>query len=166
LFDPVILTRWQMIAAHLPGGAKAMKSSPLALGAAKRRPVFDSVEAAFAAYRGRGAFKTWSDIMLADYVAGGFRERADGKVELACAPAMESAIFAGHAHNTWAAAARIRAPVAVFKAERGSTCRIPSAATFFTGDRRAHLATVLGTSHFVPMERPDVVRDALLDAAV
>ena len=143
-----------------------MKRSPLALGAAKRRGVFDSVQAAFAAYKGRGAFKTWSDIMLADYVAGGFRDRADGKVELACAPAMESAIFSSHAHNTWAAAARIRAPVQVFKAEHGSTCRIASAEAFFAGNRRAHLATAPGTSHFLPMERPDVVRDALLDAAV
>ena len=166
LFDPVVIGRWQMIAAHLPGGSKAMKSSPLALGAAKRRAVFDSVEAAFAAYKGRGAFKTWSDIMLADYVAGGFRERTDGKVELTCAPAMESAIFSSHAHNAWAAAARVRAPVEVFRAEQGSTCRIPSAEAFFTSNRRAHLTTVLGTSHFLPMERPDVVRDALLDAAV
>ena len=166
LFDPVVMPRSQMILAHLPWGSKAMKQSPLAQGAAKRRSVFDSVEAVFAAYKGRGAFKTWSDVMLADYVAGGVRERSDGNVELACAPAMESAIFASHAHNAWAAAARVRAPISIFRAERGSTCKIGSGEGFFAGNRRAEVITVANTSHFLPMERADVVRDALLDAAV
>jgi pimeloyl-ACP methyl ester carboxylesterase len=166
LFDPVVLTRWQMFASHLPGRSKAMKASPLAVGAAKRRAVFDSVEAVFAAYKGRGAFKTWSDIMLADYVAAGVRERPDGKVELACAPAMESAIFANHAHNPWAAAARVKAPLSIFRADHGSTCRIGTGQAFFAGNKRACVVTVSDSSHFLPMERPDIVRDALLDAAV
>jgi pimeloyl-ACP methyl ester carboxylesterase len=166
LFDPVVLSRWQMIGAHLPGGSKAIKSSPLAVGAARRRAVFDSVEAAFIAYKGRGAFKTWSDIMLADYIAGGFHERPDGKVELACVPAMESAIFSSHAHNPWAAAARVKTPIQIFRAEHGSTCRIGNGEMFFAGNRRASLVTVAGSSHFLPMERPDIVRDALLDAAI
>ena len=166
LFDPVILTRLQMVTAYLPRGAGAMRRSPLALGAAKRRAVFESVEAVFAAYKGRGAFKTWSDIMLADYVAAGVRERPDGKVELTCAPAMESAIFANHAHNPWAAAARIRAPLQILRAERGSTCSIGDGRAFFAGNIRASVITVPDTSHFLPMERPDIARDALLDAAV
>ncbi len=166
LFEPVILTRSQMILANLPWGSKALRQTPLAVGAAKRRAVFDSVEAVFAAYKGRGAFKTWSDVMLADYVAGGAREREDGKVELACEPEMESAIFAAHAHNPWAAAARIRTPIQIFHAERRSTCRIGSGEAFFAGNRRGRLITVAGASHFLPMERPDLVRDALLDAAV
>ena len=166
LFDPVVLDRWKTLAANLPWGSRAMKRSPLALGAAKRRGVFDSVQAAFAAYKGRGAFKTWSDVMLADYVAGGLKEREDGKVELACAPAMESAVFSSHRHDAWAAAARIKAPVQIFRAEHGSTCRIGDGAGFFGRNARASLITVAGASHFLPMERPDVVRDALLDAAV
>lgn len=166
LFEPVVLTRWQMMLARLPGRAKAMSQNPLAQGAARRRAVFDTVEAAFQAYKGRGAFKTWSDIMLADYVAGGFRERADGRVELACAPEMEAAIFANHGHNTWAAAAKVRAPIHLFRAEHGSTCRIGGGEAFLGRNRRARLFTVAGSSHFLPMERPDVVRDALLDAAV
>jgi len=166
LFDPVLLTRWRMLAVRLPGGLRAMKQTPLALGAAKRRPVFDSVEAAFAAYKGRGAFKTWSDIMLADYIAGGFHERPDGKVDLACPPALEAAIFSSQWHNPWAAAARVKCPMQIFRAEFGSTCSIGTGEAFFAGNRRASLVTVSGASHFLPMERPDIVRDALLDAAV
>jgi pimeloyl-ACP methyl ester carboxylesterase len=166
LFDPVVLTRSQMILAHMPWGSKAMKQSPLALGAAKRRAVFDSVEAVFAAYKGRGAFKTWTEVMLADYVASGTRDRADGRVELVCTPEMESAIFASHAHNAWAAAARFKGPIRIFRAAHGSTCKIGSGEGFFAGHRRSDLITVPDTSHFLPMERADVVRDALLDAAV
>ncbi len=46
---------------------------PLVQGALRRRSVFDNREAAFTAYRGRGAFKTWPETMLADYVGGGFK---------------------------------------------------------------------------------------------
>lgn len=166
LFDPVVLSRWRMLLANLPGGARSLRNAPLAVGAARRRSVFDSVEAAFQSYKGRGAFKTWSEVMLADYIAGGFNERADGKVELACKPAMEAAIFGNHGHNPWAAAARVKSPLQIFRAEHGSTCRIGDGEGFFAGNRRARLFTVSGASHFLPMERPDIVRDALLDAAV
>ncbi len=48
----------------------------LAEGALRRRSDFPSREAALAAYRGRGAFRTWPEAPLADYVADGFRDVA------------------------------------------------------------------------------------------
>ena len=46
-----------------------------------------------------GAFKTWPETMLADYVAGGFVEQPEGKVELACAPVWEASNYAAQAHD-------------------------------------------------------------------
>jgi pimeloyl-ACP methyl ester carboxylesterase len=166
LFDPVVLDRWRTLLANLPWNAGSMRRTPLAMGAAKRRAVFDNPSAAFNAYIGRGAFKTWTKVMLADYIAGGLKPRSDGKVELACTPAMESAVFASHKHDAWAAAAKVRAPIQIYRAEQGSTCRIGDGAGFFGRNPRASLVTVAAASHFLPMERPDLVRDALLDAAV
>eukprot|EP01136_Pigoraptor_vietnamica_P042227 Opistho-1_new@16137 len=89
LFDPVIITPER--AALL--GEDGMRNSPLAQGALRRRATFASREAAFEAYRGRGAFRTWSDDMLRDYLADGLAEAGDGALRLTCAPEWEAANF-------------------------------------------------------------------------
>jgi pimeloyl-ACP methyl ester carboxylesterase len=166
LFDPVVFPRLAALGAHLPWAARRIgRRTPIAEAAERRRAVFDSHEAAFAAYKGRGAFKTWTDVQLADYVAAGFRPRPEGGVELACAPSWEAASFAGHAHDPWRALSRVRSPVSVLKAERGSTCRASPEALQRT-NRQVTASVVQGASHFLPMERPDLVREALLDAAL
>ena len=166
LFDPVIMPRTVALYAHMPWASGALwKKTPLAMGAAKRRAVFDSKEAVFAAYKGRGAFKTWPEASLRDYIEGGFRERAEGGVELTCAPAWEAANFAAQAHDPWAALGRIKTPIRVFRAEHGSTCRIGPAEPFERRYPNARVTTVEGASHFLPMERPELVREALLAAA-
>ena len=160
LFDPVILPPLYSLFARMPWAGRRLRASPMAVGAAKRRSVFDSVPAAFAAYKGRGAFKTWPDMALADYVAGGFRDRPDGTVELACSPAWESSNFSSQGHRTWRALRRLPCPLTVLKAEHNSTCSLP------VGEGRGvRVAVIPGASHFLPMERPDVVRDALLEAS-
>jgi pimeloyl-ACP methyl ester carboxylesterase len=165
LFEPVILTRPAAAIARLPWTAgRSWRRLPIAATAAKRRSVFASARDAFQAYQGRGAFRTWPEIMLADYLAGGLKERSDGAVELSCAPAWEAANFAAQDNDARGALRRFRAPVKVFRAESHSTCglRRPGG----SGRRKPHLqvASIPGTTHFLPMERPDLVRDALLDA--
>ncbi len=166
LFDPVIFPRLAALGAQLPWAVKKIgRRAAIAEAAERRRAVFDSHEAAFAAYKGRGAFKTWSDVQLADYVAAGFRVRAEGGVELTCTPSWEAASFAGQAHDPWRALSRVRSPVVILKAERGSTCRASPEALKRTS-RQVKVSLVQGSSHFLPMERPDLVREALLDAAL
>ncbi len=165
LFEPVIFPRLRTLYAQGPWTSGALwRRMPIARAAARRRSVFDSPRAAFDAYRGRGAFKTWPEIMLADYVSAGFRPRSDGCVELACAPAWEAANFAAQGHDPWRALRCVNRPVAIFRGERGSTCGVGSGRGLVRRNREAALFTVAGASHFLPMERPDVVRDALLDA--
>ena len=174
LFDPVIMPRLMSLYGKAPWAfGHLLKKTPLASGAARRRNHFDSAEAAFAGWKGRGAFRTWPDIMLADYVAGGVTGLAEVRgdtlgdaVRLSCDPAWESASFASALNDTWGAASRARVPITIFKAERGSTCNIGNGEAFLKTSPGGSLFTVPGASHFLPMERPDVVRDALLDAAV
>lgn len=161
LFDPVIMPPEMLT----PEAAAQMHDSPLAQGARRRRAVFASREAAYAAYHGRGAFKTWSDAQLADYVAAGFRDRADGEVELTCAPAWEASNFSSHGHDPWPAFAQVPAPIRMFRAQEGSTARIDGR----IGELEAkgvRVETVPGTTHFLPMERPELVRAALREAAL
>lgn len=161
LFDPVIMSR-DIVRAP---GAPEITRSPMVQGALRRRAMFESRAQALEAYRGRGAFKTWTDTQLADYVAAGFRDRDDGQVELACSPEWEASNFASHAHDPWAALREGRAPIRVLRAAEGSTSRIEGAEDEVAACGRMSVETVPHTSHFLPMERPDLVREALLDAA-
>lgn len=159
LFDPVVIPQDPQF------DPAAMRESPLSRGALRRRAVFADRAEALAAYAGRGAFRSWSDEQLADYVAGGFHDRPDGQVELACAPAWEASNFSSHGHDPWAAFRDGRAPIRILRAEEGSTCRIDGREDELAATGRVSVETVPGTSHFLPMERPQLVRDALLDAA-
>lgn len=161
MFDPVVLSP-ESIAAN--AGGEPIES-PLVQGAMRRRAVFPSHQAVVEAYTGRGAFKSWTPAMLADYVADGFRERPDGQVELTCAPEWEASNFTAQAHDTWDAFARSTAPITIFRAENGSTCRVEGLEAELTASGRITLETVPGTTHFLPMERPDVVARALRTAA-
>ena len=166
LLDPVIMPRIMALYAHLPWTSGALwKRMPMVQGALRRRSVFDSREVAFSAYRGRGAFKTWPEAMLADYVGGGFRDRDDGTVELACAPAWEASNYSAQAHDPWRAMARLRCRARILRAEKGSTCRVGDAERLARRYPRVTVETVAGSSHFLPMERPDLAREAIFEMA-
>jgi pimeloyl-ACP methyl ester carboxylesterase len=166
LLDPVIMPRMMAVYAHLPWtSGRLWKRMPLVQGALRRRAVFDSREAAFAAYRGRGAFKTWPEVMLADYVGGGFRDRDDGKVELACAPAWEASNYSAQAHDPWRAMSRLRCPARILKAEHGSTCRTGDGAVLMRRNPLIRVETIAEAGHFLPMERPDLAREAIFEMA-
>ncbi len=159
LFDPVVVPN----RGAQPEGAT---HSPLVEGARRRRAVFPSRQAALDAYRGRGAFRTWPEETLADYVAGGFRDLPSGEVTLACAPAWEASSFMAHGHDTLTAFERVTRPVHILRAEEGSTCRIEEILPALEASGRFHMETVPGTTHFLPMERPELVRASLTEAVV
>jgi pimeloyl-ACP methyl ester carboxylesterase len=166
LFDPVIWSRPELALMHLPGAqALARMRVPLIKGALRRRSVFDSRADAFQAYRGRGAFASWPETVLADYVAGGFSDRPDGRVELACKPEWEASNFAAQANSPWRNLSQTPRPILILRGDRGSTCHIREGASLRRRWPHVKVETVTG-GHFFPMERPDLVRDALLDAAV
>lgn len=167
LFDPVIWTPSLQTLARLPGAQTLIRARlPLVRGAQRRRPIFESRAAAFQAYRGRGVFVGWPETTLADYVAGGFNERASGGVELACSPDWEASNFAAQANDPWGALERFAKPTRILRAERGSPCRMGDPRQLRRRFSQVSLEAVSGRGHFFPIERPDLARDAILDAAV
>ncbi|MDO8296202.1 MAG: alpha/beta hydrolase [Caulobacter sp.] len=161
LFDPVVMTAERLAAV----GPEGLQTSPLAVGARRRRATFPDREAAFQAYSGRGAFRTWPDAALRGYLADGLLEGDDGQVHLSCRPQWEAANFTAHHHDTVGAFARVTAPIRVLKAEIGSTCGLEADEITALTHGRARTDVIAGTSHFLPMERPDLVRAALSEAA-
>lgn len=160
LFDPVIWTRPWVTAFKFPILRGLPSRIPLAKGALRRRRLFDSREQAVAAYRGRGAFKGWPEMMLADYISDGLIETDQG-FTLACEPEWEASNYASQSHDPWKAVRRLDRPVRILKAEHDSTCHMPA-----DPRHQVTVETVAGGTHFFPMLKSDVVRDALFDAAV
>jgi len=158
LFDPVLFDP--------PADGDPAAESPLVQGALRRRASFPSKAAALEAYRGRGAFRTWSEAQLADYVEAGFRPDGDGQVTLACTPQWEASNFRSHNYDPWDAFAASRCPIRILRAELASTARLDDRLEALAADGRIAVETVPGTTHFLPMERPDLVRAALRQAAL
>ncbi|MDQ0466276.1 pimeloyl-ACP methyl ester carboxylesterase [Caulobacter ginsengisoli] len=154
LFDPVLMPATV--------SAEILRDTPLARGALRRRGQFASRQDVVESYRGRGAFKTWSEAMLVDYVQDGFTENTEG-VGLTCTPGWEAANFSSPQGNVFSAFGKITVPIHILRAETGSTFNIGERAAGLPGNVR--IETIEGTSHFLPMERPDLVRDALTEAA-
>lgn len=163
LVDPVLVpkaARWMMRAYKLMGG----KGGPMALadGAERRRALFADRATMAAAYKGRGAFRTWPEEMVADYVEGGTIMRDDGQIELACAPAWEAANFRAQGHDIWQALDKLKVPLTLLYAGKGSTCRTPAPLILGERDPDATLLRLGQATHFLPMEFPDVVRREIL----
>ncbi|MDH4385801.1 MAG: alpha/beta hydrolase [Caulobacter sp.] len=160
LLDPVVLAEGMASEA----GVTVMKNSPLAQGALRRRNAFASREAAVETYTGRGAFRTWPPEMLADYIADGLTPGPDGGLVLSCAPAWESANFAAYDHNAWDGFFRSACPIRILKAEIASTATIEARQDELVATGRVRIELIPGTSHFLPMERLDLSRAAMLEA--
>jgi len=155
LLDPVILPR------PIPGGAA---ESPMVQSALRRRARFASRDEAFSAYFSRGAFRTWPEETLRDYLETGLIEGPDGELTLACSPAWEAANYGAQGHDSMAALRACQAPIDLLIAEAGSTFRLTPGPELDALVPKLSARTVAGTTHFLPMERPDVVRDALAAA--
>jgi pimeloyl-ACP methyl ester carboxylesterase len=137
---------------------------PLAKAARRRREWFESRSQALEAYTGRGAFRSWRAPFLEDYLADGLIEDGEG-LRLSCAPLFEASCFAGQQHDPWKAMKKARRPTHILRAAKGSTCDL-EAADYAERMLLAKVQTAPGATHFIPMERPYMVADALRAAAI
>lgn len=142
---------------HIP-----LVPNALVEGAVKRRSVYADREAVFKSYNGRGAFSTWPEQVIRDYINGGVRDREDGQVELACAPAWEAHIFRSSGGYIWDRLARIKAPLSIIHGNVASTCTPEVTHRLVRLYPAAKISLVDGASHFLPMEYPAIVRENIL----
>lgn len=161
LLDPVLMPPAMRLALFTPWGRAKARRFGLAVGAAKRRPIFPSKAEALATYRTRKAFSTWQPGFLEGYVAGGFVDDPEG-VRLGCPPAWEAATFAAHRHRSWAALRSLAMPVHLIAAGEGSTV-VGGLGKVRRLAPRVVAESLPGTTHFFPMERPDHVRAVIAD---
>lgn len=160
LVEPVIMPpgyiRWMRIMGSLGLGARV---SPLVAQARKRRGIWPSREAMFEAYRGRGAFRSWPEDILRDYITGGTVDFVDDKqVRLACTPGWEAANYGSNAVDVWRELDQLRCPLTLIVGDRRSTCPDPVIELLIARRPEIRVVKVPGASHFLPMEHPEIVR--------
>ncbi|MGH6872939.1 MAG: alpha/beta fold hydrolase [Rhizomicrobium sp.] len=133
----------------------------LAERAARRRDTFPSIDDAFESYSGRGAFATWPEEMLRDYVEGGMA--LDVKTEhahLTCAPWWEADTFRSTPQGIARKSRQLKCPVTILHAENG-TAQDGEVQTFVHGLPATRVVKVHGATHFLPMEFPAIVHDEI-----
>jgi pimeloyl-ACP methyl ester carboxylesterase len=83
------------MAARSPGSdpPRELPSNPMAAAARRRREVWPDRDTVGASYGGRPPLDVFEPAALAGYVRWGFRDRADGQVELSCPPEVEAWYF-------------------------------------------------------------------------
>lgn len=134
--------------------------SPMADQAERRRADFPDVATARAAYRGRGVFRSWTDDDLDAYLAGGLLSATDS-VTLACAPLFEAATFRGVSLHIEPALAALQCPFTLIAGEFGSTVPPIEFDIIAANPHCLSAQRLPGTTHFVPLERVDVIRAAI-----
>lgn len=173
LVDPVILSRRYYFMVHiLPFlGPLIGKSNQMARRARKRRAEFPSLQAIHEAYTGKGAFKTWREPFLEDYIIDAF-DRIDNNASdseeqrwrLLCDPKWEAATFSGQRNQPWGALAKVRKkniPTVILRPERDSVMSEKVTDKILQKYPDLVLKERPNTTHFLPMEAPYEVRDEL-----
>ena len=158
LFEPIV---W-------PAGFEHDGPNPMAVGAGRRREVFDSREAALARFAGRPPLAFMRADALLAYVTHGFEDLPDGTIRLRCRAESESKTFGAETSCTvdrfeglggrWLIAAGERAnrPEAVV-----SPGDLATAVAAAVGDGR--LVTYPHLGHFGPFQDPETVAADVLE---
>ena len=132
--------------------------SPLVRNTLRRRAQWSSKEEAFAAYRSRGAFRTWPEEFLRDYLEAGLVEDKEGKLRLACSPEWEAANYRLGPPPVLEALPKVKCPVTLLHGTRASTTFPPILRQIRRKHPSVRVIEVPRASHFLPMEAPELVR--------
>lgn len=127
----------------------------------KRRVEFPNKEMILKSYRGRGAFATWEDGFLEDYVDGGTREFKN-KIKLTCDPKWEAATFGSWKHNAMDSIKNISCPITLLQGEIGSTTRSIGVKLLKERDLLGAFKVIKKSSHFLPMEFPEIIQEEII----
>ncbi len=156
LFDPVMIptaARIVMLASQL----LRRRGNPLADGAEKRRAVFADRQTMVDRYEGRGAFRTWPRGFLEDYVEGGTKPREDGQIELPARPHGRPRTSARRDTTSRRPSGTCMCPSRLFAPNAARPAARPFPMLLKRRDPAAHMMQVPGSTHFLPMEFPEIV---------
>jgi pimeloyl-ACP methyl ester carboxylesterase len=152
------------------GHAREVESVPglpspnrMAEGTRKRRAVFDSSQEMFDSFRGRPPFQSWTEESLRLYCEQG-TEAVEGGVALKCPPELEARFYEAVSDSDVSARfSQVEIPVRVLWGDAGHRGGVGLGGNMGTLVPHGEAKTIAGTTHFIPMEKPEVVVAEALD---
>jgi pimeloyl-ACP methyl ester carboxylesterase len=151
LFEPIIVAPSE--------ATRRTGNNPMADGARRRQGTFASKPEALWRYASRRPMQELSAGSLSAYVEHGFRENADGTVELKCTPENEARTFESSASITTASVAAAALPVLVVTGAASALAGMgpPVVSALPNAELRVHRH--LG--HFGPLQGPEIIGDEI-----
>ncbi|MBV1871174.1 MAG: alpha/beta hydrolase [Gammaproteobacteria bacterium] len=133
--------------------------NPMVMGALKRRATFDSEDAMVQNYLDRGAFKTWGESWIRDYVKGGSIANNEGGVKLSCQPEWEAKSFQVAEDTPWDDIKQLSCPTSIVYAKGAgfSTCHEVGVDKYLSLQPDTTVTVDTEASHFLPMEKSGLV---------
>jgi pimeloyl-ACP methyl ester carboxylesterase len=166
LLDPVVFTGTRSL---IWGWMKRLglnRRFHLARLAERRRDRWPDRSSHRAAWSGKPVFRSWDPGVFEDYLNAGVVDASDGSVRLRYPRAWEARIFAICPHHLWPDLRRVRVPTLIVRGETSDTLTAAAAGRMMREMPDARCVEIEGTSHFLPMEKPDEVAKLILDFAV
>ncbi len=136
--------------------------NPMVERTLRRRTTFASAQAMFDWFRGRAPFDTWTEESLRLYCEEGTRP-VDGGVTLKCPPEYEARFYDTVSRfdaTQMLTALRLRVRFLWGESDHGPDGTGPGAEALVRG---AETKRIPGTTHFMPMEKPEVVAAEAID---
>ncbi len=154
LIEPIIL----------PPPYQRYPDNPMARGALRRKRRFGGRRQAFDNFMSKSAFAGWEPRVMWAYVNGGMRAQ-NGGVTLKCTPEAEAeSFFAATTHGAWDRLDEIDVPTVIIAGGRSTTHQEPFLAELTGRFPRARYEIISDASHFVCMERPELVARYVAEA--
>jgi pimeloyl-ACP methyl ester carboxylesterase len=130
----------------------------------KRKRVFDSADVMFANFTNKPPYDTWRKDVLRDYCEYGTRPDGAGRRVLKCLPETEAAIYASARNfDGLGYLLRCAVPMLVLFGAETNTEGLSLAGKISEGAPHRRVMVVPGTTHFIPMERPELVARMAFD---
>lgn len=147
LFEPIVPPPGSLLSSDGP--------NPMSDSALRRRPSFESFEAAIANYASKPPLDQLHPDALRAYVEGGFVEQPDGSVTLRCRPAWEAATFSmARSSGAWDVLAGLDVPVTVVVGEATPFGPANFAPAIAEALPRGELSEHPELGHFGPLQEP------------
>ena len=156
LVDPILFDRRVDEFNDTPGNSLSARTRT-------RRLVWSSRAELFESFRARPPYDTWTDAALANYVEAGTFERPDGEIELLCPGRIEAQVYQNAASiDAYACLRAVNVPVLLVRGERSDAFPMQRAERAMASLRDGRSITAPGASHYVPMEKPELIADLVL----
>lgn len=158
LFVPSQLTLWNLVRTLGLGN----RMHPKIPGALKRRRSFDDLDLLFGGYRTRDVFRYMSDESLRAYIDGITRKASRG-YKLVYPPEWESRIYLTGLQDfdIWRDLPGLQVPTLFIRGAETDTFQESAAKFVKRKQPKARVETLPGSTHLLPLERPQEVFDLM-----